>query len=98
MRYRSLNHYTSELPMLEFNVPKDYNGNSTFESIHSGIYYGIIDEIQGRIDFHKKKFKHLKVILTGGESNKLSIRLKSGIFADSNFIGEGLLYLLKFNL
>ena len=98
MRYRSLNHYTSELPMLEFNVPKDYNGNSTFESIHSGIYYGIIDEIQGRIDFYKKKFKHLKVILTGGDSNKLPNRLKSGIFADSNFIGEGLLYLLKFNL
>ena len=98
MRYRSLNYYTSELPMLEFNVPKDYNGNSTFESIHSGIYYGIIDEIQGRIDFYKKKFKHLKVILTGGDSNKLPNRLKSGIFADSNFIGEGLLYLLKFNL
>ncbi len=98
MRYRSLNHYTSELPMLEFTVPKDYNGNSTFESIHSGIYYGIIDEIQGRIDFYKKKFKHLKVILTGGDSNKLPNRLKSGIFADSNFIGEGLLYLLKFNL
>jgi len=98
MRYQSLNQYTSELPMLEFNVPKDYNGNSTFESIHSGIYYGIIDEIQGRIDFYKKKFKHLKVILTGGDSNKLPNRLKSGIFADSNFIGEGLLYLLKFNL
>ena len=77
---------------------QDYNGNSTFESIHSGIYYGIIDEIQGRIDFYKKKFKHLKVILTGGDSNKLPNRLKSGIFADSNFIGEGLLYLLKFNL
>tara|TARA_Y100000746_G_scaffold224586_1_gene227323 strand:- start:402 stop:1124 length:723 start_codon:yes stop_codon:yes gene_type:complete len=98
MRYKSLNLYTSKLPMLDFNIPKKYNGNSTFESIHSGIYFGIIDEIKGRIDFYKKRFKNLKVILTGGDSNKLPNSIKSGIFADSNFIGEGLLYLLKFNL
>mgnify|MGYP001262971590 FL=1 len=98
MRYKSLNLYTSKLPMLDFNIPKNHNGNSTFESIHSGIYFGIIDEIKGRIDFYKKRFKNLKVILTGGDSNKLPNSLKSGIFADSNFIGEGLLYLLKFNL
>ena len=98
MRYKSLNLYTSKLPMLDFNIPKKYNGNSTFESIHSGIYFGIFDEIKGRIDFYKKRFKNLKVILTGGDSNKLPNSLKSGIFADSNFIGEGLLYLLKFNL
>ena len=98
MRYKSLNQYTSKLPMLDFNIPKKYNANSTFESIHSGIYFGIIDEIKGRIDFYKKRFKNLKVILTGGDSNKLPNSLKSGIFADSNFIGEGLLYLLKFNL
>ena len=98
MRYKSLNQYTSKLPKLDFNIPKNYNGNSTFESIHSGIYFGIIDEIKGRIDFYKKRFKNLKVILTGGDSNKLPNSIKSGIFADSNFIGEGLLYLLKFNL
>ena len=98
MRYKSINLYTSKLPMLDFNIPKKYNGNSTFESIHSGIYFGIIDEIKGRIDFYKKRFKNLKVILTGGDSNKLPNSIKSGIFADSNFIGEGLLYLLKFNL
>ena len=98
MRYKSLNQHTSKLPKLDFNIPKNHNGNSTFESIHSGIYFGIIDEIKGRIDFYKKRFKNLKVILTGGDSNKLPNSLKSGIFADSNFIGEGLLYLLKFNL
>jgi len=98
MRYKSLNEYTGKLPMIDFNVPKRYNGDSTFESIHSGIYYGILDEIRGRINYYEKKFDTIKVIITGGDSNKLSKRLKNRIFADSNFIGEGLFYLLEFNL
>ena len=97
-RYKSLNIFAADLPVLDFKFPEKYYGNSTFESVHSGIYYGIIDEIKGRIDYYKKKFKHLEVILTGGDSYKLSNSLKNTIFADSNFIGEGLLYLLKFNL
>jgi type III pantothenate kinase len=97
VRYQSLNNLTSNLPLLETKVPQSFIGNSTNESIHSGIINGILNEIEGTISKYDKKYKDLTVILTGGDSNFLSKRLKSSIFANSNFLLEGLNYILEFN-
>jgi len=43
----------------------------------------------GIIKEYEKKYKDLTVILTGGDANFLSKRLKSSIFANSNFLLEG---------
>ncbi|MFK7783366.1 MAG: pantothenate kinase, partial [Psychroserpens sp.] len=37
------------------------------------------------------------VILTGGDTNFLSKQLKNGIFANSNFLLEGLNFILEYN-
>lgn len=97
VRYQSLNNLTANLPLLKTKMPYSFIGNSTIESIHSGIINGILNEIEGTINYYDKKYKDLTVILTGGDADFLSKRLKSSIFANSNFLLEGLNYILEFN-
>mgnify|MGYP001824650365 CR=1 FL=1 len=96
-RYRSLNNLTSNLPLLETKTPRNIIGRSTAGSIHSGIIFGIEKEIDGVIEEYQKNYRDLTVILTGGDVKLLSKRLKSSIFANSNFLLEGLNYILEFN-
>jgi len=97
MRYKSLNNLTANLPLLDTEIPKNIIGNSTKDSIHSGVVNGVLNEIDGAIQEYKDKYSDLTVILTGGDSNFLSKQLKSSIFANSNFLLEGLNYILQFN-
>lgn len=97
LRYQSLNNLTENLPLLEKKAPKNLIGNSSKESIHSGVINGILMEIDGAIQEYNKKNKDLTVILTGGDANFLSKRLKSSIFANSNFLLEGLNFILELN-
>ena len=97
MRYQSLNNLTANLPLLKAAIPNDVIGNSTEESIHSGVVNGILNEIDGAIEMYKSKYSDLTVILTGGDAKFLSKQLKSSIFANSNFLLEGLDYILQFN-
>ena len=97
MRYEALHNQTSKLPLLTSEEPIDIIGNSTESSIHSGVVNGISAEIDGVIDQYKMRFKDLTVILTGGDAQFLSKRLKNTIFADSKFLLRGLNYLLEYN-
>ncbi|WP_276165248.1 type III pantothenate kinase [Zobellia alginiliquefaciens] len=97
MRYKALHQQTSKLPLLKPKELIDYIGNSTETSIHSGVVNGICREIDGVIDQYKSRFADLTVILTGGDMQFLSKRLKNTIFADSKFLLVGLNYLLEYN-
>lgn len=97
MRYKALHQQTSKLPLLQAEVLLDFIGNSTETSIHSGVLNGICIEIDGIIDQYRSRFADLTVILTGGDAQFLSKRLKNTIFADSNFLLIGLNYLLEYN-
>ena len=98
MRYKALNRFTVKLPMLSAKIPENPEGNSTIDSIHSGVYFGVLDEIIGRIKYYQEEFGALTVILIGGDANKLPKTLKNTIFAHSNFLAEGMLHLLKLNI
>jgi len=98
MRYKSLNVYTDKLPLLEPVYVSDLVGDSTEKSIHIGIVNGVINEMNGFIDQYRKKNKDLTVVLTGGDINFLANRLKNGIFANPNFLLEGLNNILTYNL
>ncbi|GAA4977949.1 type III pantothenate kinase [Algibacter aquimarinus] len=97
MRYRALNNLTANLPLLDTEIPDDITGNSTEQSIHSGVVNGTLKEIDGVIKEYEQKYSDLTVILTGGDAKFLSKQLKSSIFANSNFLLEGLNYILQFN-
>ena len=97
MRYRALHQQTSKLPQLDPTAIMDIIGNSTETGIHSGVINGICTEIDGVINQYKERFIDLTVILTGGDAQFLSKRLKNTIFANSNFLLKGLNYLLEYN-
>lgn len=97
MRYKALSQQTAKLPLLEKADLLDFIGNSTDTSIHSGVVNGMCSEIDGVVDQYKMRFTDLTVILTGGDADFLSKRLKNPIFAHSNFLLKGLDYLLEYN-
>ena len=90
LRYKSLNDYTQNLPLLESNSNEIFIGNSTENSIRSGVINGLTYEIDGFISQYFLKYQDLTVILTGGDAEFLAKRLKNTIFANSNFLLESL--------
>ena len=97
LRYKSLNNLTANLPLLETKLPTKRVGDSTESSIHSGVVNGVIIEINGIMDQYQQEYSDLTVILTGGDTNFLSNQLKNSIFANSNFLFEGLNFILEYN-
>ncbi len=97
LRYKSLHTFTEKLPLLDVNNPKLLIGNSTTTSIHSGVVNGVLYEIDGFIDAYRKKYNNLTVILTGGDAHFLRDSIKNDIFANSNFLLEGLNHILEYN-
>lgn len=97
LRYKSLHKFTEKLPLLDANNPKLLIGNGTTASMHSGVINGVLYEIDGFIDAYKKKYNNLTVILTGGDAHFLRESIKNDIFANSNFLLEGLNHILEFN-
>lgn len=98
MRFRALNTFTDKLPLLENNEHTDLIGKSTVECMQSGVVNGTISEIDNTINEYKKKNKDLTVVLTGGDVKFLANSLKNGIFANPNFLLEGLNAILTYNL
>lgn len=97
LRYQSLNDYTAKLPLLTKKYPEDYIGNSTQESIHSGVINGVALEIDGFIELYKTEYAKFIIILTGGDAEFLAKRLKNTIFAHSNFLLESLSQTFQYN-
>ena len=97
MRYKALNEFTANLPELKIDT-FSLVGRNTYESIHSGILNGILNEIDGVIAEYHAKYSNLTVVLTGGDTNFLAKKLKSSIFANPNFLLEGLNSILIHNI
>lgn len=97
LRYKSLHTFTEKLPLLETSMPEEVIGNTTNNAIHSGVANGILYEIDGFIDDYKNNWNNLTVILTGGDVHFLRDSLKNDIFANSNFLLEGLNHILEYN-
>lgn len=97
LRYESLNQFTAKLPLLTKTSPENIIGNSTNESIHSGVINGLVNEIDGFIDYYKTLNANFIIILTGGDADFLAMRLKNTIFANPNFLLESLNQTFQYN-
>lgn len=98
MRYKALNHYTHKLPLLDALFPDDFEGNQTSQAIHSGVFVGLIDEINGKINRYTQRYGNVNVLLTGGDADILAKHLKSNIFAAPLLVLQGLNKILLFNV
>lgn len=96
-RYRALNDYTAGLPLLDKEAPKDFTGNNTHQSIHSGVVNGMAREIDGVIEQYLTRYQKLTVVLTGGDADFLAKQLKSSIFVRPFFLLKGMLCILNLN-
>ena len=97
MRFKALHSFTGKLPHCSAPAHQLALGTSTQESIQTGVVNGVKFEIEGQINALEQKFPSLTVILTGGDAVYLSKTVKNTIFAEPNFLAEGLDYILEYN-
>jgi len=97
LRYESLHNYTAKLPLLTIEKPEKLIGDSTQQSIHSGVVNGVAMEIDGFINSNLGENDNFIIILTGGDSVFLAERLKNTIFANPNFLLESLNQTFQYN-
>jgi len=97
MRFKSLQHYTAFLPLVE----KDWNfplvGYDTRTNILSGVILGMAKEIDGTIDSYAERYANFNVVLTGGDAPYFAQLLKNKIFADPDLIYKGLYSISEHN-
>lgn len=98
MRLQALPQFTAHLPLLD-PEPVDYLvGNSTAQSILSGVINGYVCEIQGMISRYEAQYPDIKIVLSGGDAPWLGDSLKNSIFAAPNLVLLGLYEILHFNV
>lgn len=97
LRYKSLNDYTANLPLLNETSKIALIGKSTAESIQSGIVNGIQAEINDLMLRYTSEFGDLTFFMTGGDIQHFDFPRKNNIFVDENLTLKGLyqIYLLN---
>ena len=99
MRFRSMNEFTSRLPDLD--IPEEFPeflGDSTANSMKSGVMNGLLYEMSGMIAAYKNKFGKIKIILTGGDAQIFEKKIKEPIFASPDLVLIGLNVILQHNV
>lgn len=95
LRLEAMHRYTANLPLVEVNRPMPLIGKSTVECMQSGVFNGLVAEINGMIAAYSAQFEDLKVLTCGGDAFFFESHLKPTIFAVSNLVLLGLHAILK---
>ncbi|MGY6648407.1 type III pantothenate kinase [Wenyingzhuangia sp. IMCC45574] len=99
MRLKGLHTFTKKLPYISVEDQEiGLIGQTTEESIKSGVVNGTVFEITGVIETYQQKFGKVNIILTGGDAYFLDKRLKNSIFVNQNFLLEGLNQILTYQI
>ena len=98
MRLKSLDRFTGRLPKIHYShgEPK-LIGDSTENSILSGVYNGLKHEVQALINQYSLQYNNLNVVVTGGDLNLFDLEPKNRIFADKFLVLKGLNEILNYN-
>lgn len=97
LRYKSMNDYTANLPLLDTRETCDLIGKSTHESIQSGVINGIKAEIDQFILRYSSENGDLTFFVTGGDAQFFDFGGKNGIFVNENLTLIGLYQIYLFN-
>lgn len=98
MRFRALNTFTDQLPLIERQPIGNLIGNDTRQSILNGVIGGTIAELDGFIGHYCSQYPALIVLITGGDARFFESKLKSKIFARPNLVLLGLNKILDYNV
>ena len=97
MRFKALNNYTANLPLLTDSESTELVGDSTKASIESGVLNGVVSEVDGMIKYYSESFSQLSILMCGGDADFFETRLKASIFVDPNLVLKGLNGILIYN-
>ncbi len=98
MRFQSLHQNTANLPLISPNNIDFFIGDTTENSILSGVINGMSCEIDGFIQHYRKTYPTLQSVITGGDAGFLMDFIKNRIFAAPNLVMVGLYKILRFNV
>lgn len=98
MRFRALNNFTNALPLEELNSSVELIGTSTQTAIQSGVFHGIVHEMNGIVESYQAQFGKVQTIICGGDAKYFESTIKAHIFADSNLVLTGLHTILRYNI
>ncbi len=97
MRFKSLHEYTANLPEVSFQEKVLLIGDSTRDSILSGVLNGTVAEIDGIINRYEEKFDNLTIFMSGGSAFFFESKIKRSIFAIPNMGLLGLFSIYEYN-
>jgi type III pantothenate kinase len=97
MRFKALEYFTGKLPLVEPKNGIELIGDSSDNSILSGVVNGTVAEIEGVINQYSQVYENLTVIFTGGDASFFDKELKSNIFVEQNLTLIGLNEILLYN-
>jgi len=98
LRFKAMHEHTALLPFCtptrdELKIVCD----DTIECLQSGVQLGVLHEIKEFINIYSLKFNNLNVFISGGDNIFLQNQLKNYTFASSNFMFNGLRFILEYN-
>ena len=85
-RFKSLNRYSRNLPLLDTPETFENKGNSTVSAMESGVISGIIFEVEGYFAENPENI----AVFTGGDAIYFAKRIKKPIFVVCNLVLMGL--------
>lgn len=99
MKFKALHTFTQRLPLID-QISDDFplTGQTTEESILSGVLTGTIAELNGLIQLYSEKAPDLVVILCGGDAGFFESKLKGRIFVIPELVLIGLHRILTYNV
>jgi type III pantothenate kinase len=98
MRFKALNSFTANLPLIESWETENLIGTDTKSSLVSGVLNGMRSEINETIARYLQHNENLTIYLTGGDASHFENAIKVPIFADSNLTLFGLKLILEANV
>jgi type III pantothenate kinase len=97
MRFKALHTFTGKLPLVTIEDFEKLIGQSTSESILSGVLNGVLAEVNGILHKYRERYPDIRIILTGGDAKYFDKRLKYNIFVFPNLVLSGLNIILDSN-
>ena len=98
LRAKALHNFTHKLPLITTIRESQLVGDSTDESIKSGLVNGITYEVEGFILSYMQKHPNIKVFLSGGDAKFFETKIKQSIFVVPNLALLGLNKILQENI
>ena len=98
MRFRAMHEFTARLPLVKNTENIPLTGQTTDESLQSGVVNGIAEECSGIIARYNEKYPELKTLITGGDAGYFEKQIKMPIFAAPMLSFIGMNEILRHNV